>query len=45
MKVRFDNEDDLFLIPTIVVGEVSIARCIYFAWLHHSIVFIIGKSC
>ena len=44
MKVTFDKEGDLFIIPTIVISEVSIAWLIHIAWLHHSIVFIIHKK-
>ena len=43
MAIRFDKEDDLFLLPTIVICKVSIATNIHIAWLHHSIVFIISR--
>lgn len=44
MKVRLDKEDDIFLIPTVVISRINGSRLkvtlTYIAWLKWSIVFI-----
>ncbi len=44
MTIRFDKEDDFFIIPTIVISKINtrLIKCtnIHLAWLHHSICFI-----
>ena len=44
MKIHLDTEDDLFLIPTIVISNVKSkhikATLVHLAWLKWSIVFI-----
>lgn len=41
MKIRFDKEDDLFIIPTIVISKIDTKyiKChfIHLAWLSSSI--------
>lgn len=46
--IHFDKEDDLFVIPTIVISKIDTkyvkATNIHIAWLRHSLVFICKKS-
>lgn len=46
--IHFDKEDDLFVIPTIVISKIDTkyvkATNIHIAWLRHSLVFICNKS-
>lgn len=46
--IHFDKEDDLFIIPTIVISKIDTkyveATNIHIAWLRHSLVFICKKS-
>lgn len=46
--IHFDKEDDLFVIPTIVISKIDTkyvkATNIHIAWLRHSLVFICQKS-
>lgn len=49
MKVHLDHEDDLFLIPTIVISKVNskylnVITFVHFAWLKWSIVFIFNEK-
>lgn len=44
MKVRLDKEDDIFIIPTVVISRINASRfkvtLTHIAWLKWSIVFI-----
>lgn len=44
MTIRFDKEDDLFVIPTIVISKIDTKYVkttnIHIAWLRYSLVFI-----
>ncbi len=46
--IHFDKEDDLFVIPTIVISKIDTkyvkATNIHIAWLRHSLVFVCQKS-
>lgn len=45
--IHFDKEDDLFVIPTIVISKIDTkyvkATNIHIAWLRHSLVFICNR--
>ena len=46
--IHFDKEDDLFVIPTIVISKIDTkyvkATNIHIAWLRYSLVFICKKA-
>ena len=48
MIIRFDKEDDLFVIPTIVISKIDTKYVkttnIHIAWLRYSLVFICQNS-
>ena len=48
MTIRFDKEDDLFVIPTIVISKIDTKYVkttnIHIAWLRYSLVFICQNS-
>lgn len=48
MTIRFDKEDDLFVIPTIVISKIDTKYVkttnIHIAWLRYSLVFVCQKA-